>query len=246
MSFPGRRLFAVTAVLAGMGVSSPGSAQNAKPAPAPAPPPRFAIPGSADSVSRGGKTPAAPTETKKAKKRGHAQDSKPRPNAAVATFPGFRLLPDGRSRIYVELSKSVTVEEHRTDAALTFTLHDAQVLVKNNKNALITTHFSTPVSRARLVPAGNDINLVLDLRKVASATHQLVAGDNGSARLEIDFPAGDYPLEPGRFEPQAGGSYRRGAGGSDSEAPETIDDVPPPAPPKAGSAEPKGAGPPTP
>jgi hypothetical protein len=243
MSFSGRGLLALTALLVGMGVSSTGSAQNAKPAPAPAP--RFAIPGSADSVSRGGKAPAAP-DTKKTKKSGRARSVKPRPGAAVATFPGFRLLPDGRSRIYVELSKNVMVEEHRTDQELTFTLHDAQVLVKNNRNALITTHFATPVSRARLVPAGNDINLVLDLRKAANATHQVVAGENGSARLEIDFPAGDYPLEPGRFEPVAGSPGRKGGGSGESEAPETIDDEAPPPAPKGGSAEPKGAGPPTP
>jgi hypothetical protein len=243
MSASARRLLALAALLVGMGASSTGSAQSAKPAPAPAP--RFAIPGSADSVSRGGKTPSAP-DTKKTKKRGRAQSTKPRPGAAVATFPGFRLLPDGRSRIYVELSKSVTVDEHRTDQELTFTLHDAQVLVKNNRNALITTHFATPVSRARLVSAGNDINLVLDLRKAANATHQVVAGENGSARLEIDFPAGDYPLEPGRFEPIAGSRGQRGGGSGEAEAPETIDDEAPPPATKGGSAEPKGAGPPTP
>ena len=244
MPFSRHRLLSLTGLLVGLGMTLPSSAQNAKPAPAPAP--RFAIPGSADSVSRGGKATPAATDTKKTKKRGRAAESKPRPGAAVATFPGFRLLPDGRSRIYVELSKSVTVDEHRADQALTFTLHDAQVLVKNNKNALITTHFATPVSRARLVPAGADINLVLDLRKAANATHQVVPGDNGSARLEIDFPAGDYPLEPGRFEPPAGAPYRKGSNAGEAEAPETIDNGPPPATPKAGSGEPKGAGPPTP
>jgi len=246
MLFSGRRLLALTSLLVAAGVSSPLSAQNNKPS-APGPTPRFAIPGSADSVSRGGKNPAAP-ETKKSKKRGRAKgEARPRPDAAVATFPGFRLLPDGRSRIYVELSKSVTVDEHPSAQALTFTLHDAQVLVKNNKNPLITTHFATPVSRARLVPAGADVNLVLDLRKAANATHQVVPGDNGSARLEIDFPAGEYPLEPGRFEPQAGSASRKGAhAGGEAEAPDTIDDEPAAAPPKSGSGAPKGAGPPTP
>lgn len=244
MSSSGRRLFALTGLLVGLGISPPLSAQNAKTPPPPTP--RFAIPGSADSVSRGGKTPAAP-ETKTPKKRGRAKgEARPRPDAAVATFPGFRILPDGRSRIYVELSKSVTVDEHKTDQVLTFTLHDAQVLVKNNKNPLITTHFATPVSRARLVPAGADLNLVLDLRKVQAATHQVVPGENGSARLEIDFPAGDYPLEPGRFEPQAGAAYR-GKGsraGGEADTPDTLDNDPPAAKPKPGDD--KSVGPPAP
>ena len=244
MSSSRRRLFVLTGLLAGLGVSSPLAAQGTKSSPPAAPAPRFAIPGSADSVSRGGKAPAAP-ETKKTKKRSHGRaEAKPRPDAAVATFPGFRLLPDGRSRIYVELSKSVTVDEHKTDQALTFTLHDAQVLVKNNKNPLITTHFATPVSRARLVPAGVDLNLVLDLRKAQVATHQVVPGDNGSARLEIDFPACDYPLEPGRFEPPSG-TMSRGKGshaGDEMESPETVDD----SPPAAGPRPPKDVGPPAP
>jgi hypothetical protein len=235
-----RRTFAWMSLLGALAVSAPLSAQNAKPAPAPSP--RFAIPGSAESVSRGGK---APGPAPKAKKGSRARsDSRPRPGAAVATFPGFRILPDGRSRIYVELSKSVTVEEHRTDQAITYTLHDAQVLVRNNKNALITTHFSTPVSRARLVPAGNDLNLVLDMRKAANATHQVVPGENGAARLEIDFPAGDYPLEPGRFEPPQGG-MPRGSRGGESEAPDTIDDQPA-APAPAPRSPDKSVGPPAP
>jgi hypothetical protein len=128
---------------------------------------------------------------------------------------------------------------------LTFTLHDTQVLVKNNKNPLITTNFATPVSRARLVPAGVDLNLVLDLRKAQSATHQVVAGENGAARLEIDFPAGDYPLEPGRFEPQTGAYRGKGSrAGTEAEAPDSLEDAPPAAKPKAG--EDKGVGPPTP
>jgi hypothetical protein len=197
MPHSGRRLLAFTGLLAAIGVSSPLSAQNAKPAPPPAPAPRFAIPGSADSVSRGGKSPAAP-ETKKAKKRGRAKgDARPRPDAAVATFPGFRLLPDGRSRIYVELSKSVTVEEHRTDLALTFTLHDAQVLVRNNKNPLITTHFATPVSRARLVPAGADVNLVLDLRR-ATTRSSPVGSSPPRALHPVEDRVGASPRRPRR------------------------------------------------
>jgi AMIN domain-containing protein len=217
-------------------------AQTTKPAPAPGQ--RFAIPGSPDSVSPGKKSGGAPPEGgKKTKKSARGKgEMRPRPGAPVATFPGFRLLPSGGSRIYVELTKSVTVDERRANGALVFKLRGAQVLSRNNKNPLITTNFATPVARARLVPAGLDLDLVIDLRKAVEATHQVVAGDNGTARLEIDFPAGDYPLVPGLYQPPAGA--RR------SDRDEVYDELPPeaPAPSTAPTpaAPPTGAGPPNP
>src|SRR5262245_152122 len=214
------------------------------PKPAPAPNERFAIPGSPDSASAGKKAaPAAPEATKKSKRpgRGAKTDPKPRAGAPVATFPGFRLLPSGGSRIYVELTKNVNVDEKKTNGALVYILRGAQVLSRNNKNALITTHFATPVARARLVPAGLDLELVIDLRKGVDATHHVVAADNGTVRLEIDFPPGDYPLAPGLYEPPAGGRTDRG---SRSDTPETIDEKPEaPARPSPTGTENKGSPP---
>src|SRR6266545_1079784 len=208
MGFSGCRSTFVASLVVGLTLAASGAAQTAEP---PAAPPQFAIPGSAESASTAQKErQTSPKKTKHRTRGARSADSKPRPDAAVATFPGFRLLSEGRTRVYVELSKPVSVEEHRAAGTLTYTLRGAQVLVRNNKNALITTHFSTPVARARLVPAGSDLNLVIELRKSVSATHQVVAGDNGSARLEIDFPAGDYPLASGFFEPPPGAVYRSG------------------------------------
>jgi hypothetical protein len=204
------------------------TAQTPKPAPAPGPNQRFAIPGSAESASGGGKQAGpAPDAGKKSKRSGHRArgEQKPRPGAPVATFPGFRLLPSGGSRIYVELTKNVNVDLRKTNGAIVYTLHGAQVLSRNNKNALITTHFATPVARARLVPAGLDLDLIIDLRKAVDATHHVVAADNGTVRLEIDFPPGDYPLAPGLYEPPPGGPLRPERG-SKGDAPETIDEAP--------------------
>jgi hypothetical protein len=193
-------------VLGLTGLSTLAAAQSKKPAP------KFAIPGSADSVSMGSKD-AAP---RRAPARG-------RSNAAVATFPGFRLLPNGASRIYVELTRQVAVDERRGDGTLIYVIHDARVPARNNRNALITTHFSTPVGRARLLSSGADVQLVIDLRKNTSATQKIVAGENGGARLEVDFPAGDYPPAPGLFEP----SSAKGRG-RDVEEPETDEAASPP------------------
>ena len=159
----------------------------------------FAVPGSPDSVSMSSKD-GAPRR---------APSVRGRSNAAVATFPGFRLLPDGSSRIYVELTRQVAVDERSADGKLIFVIHNARVPARNNRNALITTHFATPVGRARLLSSGADVQLIIDLRKHANATQKIVAGENGGSRLEVDFPAGDYPPAPGLFEPQAAKGHAR-------------------------------------
>ena len=69
------------------------------------------------------------------------------------------------------------------------------MLAENKRNALITTHFSTPMNRARLIPVKGDVELVIELRKPVNVTQQVVPGENGAARLEVDFPAGDFPAD---------------------------------------------------
>jgi hypothetical protein len=186
------------------GVLTPAHAQDKNAAPL-----KFAVPGSPDSASMGSR------DNRPARKH----TPRARHEVAVATFPGFRLLPDGKSRIYVELTRAVSVDERRGAAGtLVYVIHDARVPVRNNRNALITTHFSTPVGRARLHAAGRDVELLIDLRQTAAATYKVVAGENGTARLEVDFPAGDYPPAPGLFEPPSAKGRAR-----DAEEPERGD-----------------------
>jgi hypothetical protein len=202
-------------------------------------PAKFAVPGSPDSVSTGNKD--GPSRGRR------APAARARADVAVATFPGFRLLPDGRSRIYVELTRSVNVTERHAQGTLVYVLRDARVPVRNNRNALITTHFPTPVARARLLSAGVDVELLIDVRKSVSATYKVVPGETGGARLEVDFPAGDYPPVPGLFEPPTA----KGRGGEAEQpevgAPSPSDAAPAPAaaengrpasPPAASSAAP--------
>jgi hypothetical protein len=129
---------------------------------------------------------------------------RPRADTSIATFPGFRLLSDGRTQLFVELSRPTSVKERRAAATLTYVLRAARVVAKNNTNALITTHFATPVDRARLVPVGEDLALVVDLRADVTASYEVVATENGEARLEVTFPpARSVPAVSKRFEPAA-------------------------------------------
>ena len=145
-------------------------------------------------------------------------------NEAVATFTGFEMLADGGSRLFVQLSKQVDVEQERAEARsvapsgkakkghprasagvvsrLEFVLKGAEVVNPMNEGALVTVHFNTPVVRARIVPAGKNLDLMVELRADVTPQMKVVpAKDNGSM-LQIDFPQGSY-LPAGAEEPAA-------------------------------------------
>jgi hypothetical protein len=123
------------------------------------------------------------------------------------TFTGFRLLADGRSLVYVELTSKVTVSvEKRGGNVVVYRLEGAHVALKNNKNPLITSGFASILDSARWVVKGRErkkkagranptadtssshVDLVLTLRAPATPTHVMRAGKSG-AILEITLPA---------------------------------------------------------
>jgi hypothetical protein len=124
-----------------------------------------------------------------------------RPAGPVATLPGFEMRGDGGSRLFVQLTQSVTVEEKRAAGTVTYVLKGAHVLKHNNQNALVTVHFNTPVSRARLVPQGGDLLFVVEMRANAQPTWKLEPAKDNSAVLTIDFAKGDF-LGSGPAAPQ--------------------------------------------
>lgn len=127
---------------------------------------------------------------------GSAPRTKYRSTGATVAMPGFEQTADGGSRFFVQLSQSVPVEERKTNGTITYVLKGASPRVWNNTNALVTVHFSTPVARARLVPHGNDLLFILDLRAVASANYKLSETTDKGAQLTIDFPKGDWLNAP--------------------------------------------------
>ncbi len=116
----------------------------------------------------------------------------PAHSGPVATLPGFEMLAEGGSRLFVELSQTVPVEERRAHGTLTYVLHGAHVTVHNNTNPLVTVHFNTPVASARLVPSGHDLLFVVTLRANATPTWKVNPGKEGSSVLTVDFPKGSF------------------------------------------------------
>jgi hypothetical protein len=124
--------------------------------------------------------------------RHHHRPSTHGQTGPIATLPGFEMLPGGGSRLFVELTQQVRVEERRSRGKLVYVLHGAHVAVRNNENPLVTIHFNTPVSRARLVPAGHNLHFVVLLRAQATPTWKTASGKDGTFMLTIDFPKGTY------------------------------------------------------
>ncbi|MBX3210284.1 MAG: hypothetical protein KF764_34955 [Labilithrix sp.] len=206
-----RSVLSSAIVLGVLALGAPGLAQRQAP-PDVMPPPAE---GDGDG-SGGGSGPASDVPEKKAPSTpaaGYAYGDKAptssraartryRSRGPVVNMPGFEQTADGGSRLFVQLSQNVPVEERKAQGSITYVLKGASPRVWNNTNALVTVHFNTPVSRARLVPQGHDLLFVVDLRSAATPTWKISESADKASVLTIDFPKGDY-LEAGGETPSA-------------------------------------------
>jgi hypothetical protein len=113
-----------------------------------------------------------------------------------AVMPGFEMLADGSSQLYVELTKPVQYDTKTSRGAIVYVLKGAHADKRNNFNPLVTVHFNTPVTSARLVPHGKDLWFVVDLRASVQPSVTMDAAKDGGAVLRIGFPSGTYlPLQ---------------------------------------------------
>ncbi len=111
---------------------------------------------------------------------------------SVGAVPGFEMLADGSSRLIVDLTSPVTYETKTAKGTVTYVLKGARVVRRNNTNALVTVHFNTPVTSARLVPHGHDLWFVVALRADVQPTVSMDAGKDGAAVMHIELPKGQY------------------------------------------------------
>lgn len=120
--------------------------------------------------------------------RRHHKRIKIDPNAPIAMYPGFRMLADGSSQVWVYVSRKVNITAGGSAAQPTFVLNGAQIAIRNNTNALITEYFDTPLARAQLKRDAAGAQLVLTLREPASVKHRIVDGPGGTTILYVDLP----------------------------------------------------------
>ncbi len=111
------------------------------------------------------------------------------PSRPLVEAPSFEMLADGRSRVMLPVSARTDVGRREKKRRVTFVVERAQVGVANNLNPLVTTHFSTPLTRARLTRQKSSVSLELELRREVAVTHEVKANPDGSMLLIVTLPA---------------------------------------------------------
>jgi hypothetical protein len=122
--------------------------------------------------------------------------AQPPPLTATALMSGFQVMPDGSTRLFVELSKPVAFDAKPARGSVTYVLKEARIERRNNQNPLVTVHFNTPVTSARLVPHGHDLWFVVDLRANVQPNATMDSTKEGTAMFRVAFPKGDYLPPP--------------------------------------------------
>jgi hypothetical protein len=115
----------------------------------------------------------------------------------IATYPGFRMLRGGRSEVWLRVSQPVMVKEKRSRRRVVYFMPSVQVGVRNNTNPLVTTHFNSPISQARLRPVRGGAELVVDLREAVQPEHATAQEPGGAMllRVTVGKTARDYASE---------------------------------------------------
>jgi hypothetical protein len=124
----------------------------------------------------------------------------------LATYPGFRVLPNGTSELVLRISKKVAVEMRKANGRVVFALPGVQVGVRNNTNPLITTHFDTPLSRARLSQDKQGAELQLDLREAVVPAFKVMESAGGGISVLITLPRASRSYSHDRAPQPASGA----------------------------------------
>ena len=125
--------------------------------------------------------PAALSPGPLAKKAAGKGDRRP-----AVTFAGFHLFDNGGSRIFVNLTKAVTVDVRRNKRKVEYVLRGARVAIRHGD--LPTEYFTSPVVSARIAAEGPDAVMRVLLREPVEPKHRVVRHADGMATLYVDFP----------------------------------------------------------
>jgi hypothetical protein len=189
-------LFALMGLVPAIALAQAPGASSAPPAPP------VVAPGSAPAASGAPSASARPVvpatgyawtpAKKKPRDRTSARPARTKAAASDAIMPGFETLADGSTRLFVQLTRPVAYDTKVARGTITYVLKGAHVDRRNNYNPLVTVHFNTPVTSARLVPHGQDLWFVVELRAPVQPTVAMDAAKDGGAMLRVEFAPGNY------------------------------------------------------
>jgi hypothetical protein len=104
----------------------------------------------------------------------------------LVTLPGFKILPSGRSRVFVEVTGRAEVTEDDEGRVLKLHLRGVGIPEKVNRLPLVTSHFDTAVERVRVLPVADGADVVIELRAKVEHWTKLKPSRVGT-RLTVDF-----------------------------------------------------------
>lgn len=115
---------------------------------------------------------------------------------ARITWPGFQMLPDQGSRIFLQATIAFQYSTESRGKTFVVSLGDVRPAGENNARPLETRFFNTPVLRAEIKRVKKETLLVLELRSDVAPRVHTATGPNGYFFLYLDFPPGQYVEAP--------------------------------------------------
>lgn len=122
------------------------------------------------------------------KPRGPGVDAGTASGPPLVTYPGFEVMPDGRSVVTVTVRGPVTVTEQKAEGRLVYILSGVAVPEKVNRLPLLTQHFPTQVTSVTVEQIAGGAQLVIDLREPSKATHRVTKTEGGGSLVTIALP----------------------------------------------------------
>jgi hypothetical protein len=125
---------------------------------------------------------------------------------SIITWPGFTMLPDGGSRVFLQLSAAVDIAHQAFPNKVVVDLQNARIAGHTNRYPLETRFFNTPVMRATVKRTRSSTTLEITLRAAATPYVSGTTAQSGYYFVYVDFPPGQYltaETTPAADEPPA-------------------------------------------
>jgi hypothetical protein len=119
-----------------------------------------------------------------------------KPTGPAVVFSGIQMIPGGGSKIFVEITGTTKVTEGKAAGSLSYVLDGVHSDIQNHRNPLELIYHNTPVLRAKLRPSKQDTEVLFEMRADVKPKVQIVDLPGGGARVEFEFPAGNYAVDP--------------------------------------------------
>lgn len=124
-----------------------------------------------------------------------------RRNRPAVAWPGFQMTQQG-SRVFLAVTHNAAFTPVNEPGRLVYRVANAVIPLSNNRRALETGAFNTPVTRAFLRSHGRDAELVIELRANSLPNVSQQNGPEGVTFVMLDFPQWTPPNEPATAGPR--------------------------------------------